>query len=87
MSIEAKRMGDEDFITSMSPKGQVVISKEIRVKLDLKPKDKFVEKVKGNKIILERIPSLIELGGTLKGMMKGKTTDQIMKFIDEGWDT
>jgi AbrB family looped-hinge helix DNA binding protein len=78
---------NQDFITSMSPKGQVVISKNIRIKLGLKPKDKLIETLKGNKIIIEKLPALSELGGTLKGMMKGKTTDQIMKFIDEGWDT
>lgn len=86
MSTDVERAGNEDFITSMSPKGQVVISKEIRIKLALKPKDKFIETIKGNKIILERMPSLSELGGTLKGMMKGKTTGEIMKWIDEGWD-
>jgi len=87
MSIDVKNIGNEGFVTSMSPKGQVVISKEIRSKLGLKPKDKFVENVKGNKIILERLPSLSEAGGILKGMKKGKTTQEIMHWIDEGWDS
>lgn len=86
MSIDVGKI-DNGFVTSMSPKGQVVISKKIRDKLGLRPKDKFVEKIKGSKIILEKVPSITELGGTLKGMMKNKTTEEIMRFIDEGWDS
>lgn len=35
----------------------------------------------------DEVPSLAELRGSWKKAMKGKTTEQIMKKIDEGWDT
>ncbi len=87
MSIAAEKIENEDFVTSMSIKGQVVISKDIRIKLGLKPRDKFTERVKNNRIILERVPSVDELKTSWKKAMKGRTTKQIMKGIDEGWNT
>jgi bifunctional DNA-binding transcriptional regulator/antitoxin component of YhaV-PrlF toxin-antitoxin module len=64
----------------------MVIVKEIRDKLGLKPNQKFSEKIKGNKIIFEPIPSLVDMGGFLKNMSKGKTTQQLMDELDEGWE-
>ena len=84
MSIEAENIQDNGFITSMSVKGQIVISKKIREKMRLMPKVKFTERVKGGKIILEPLPSLGELGGSLG--RTGKTTKELMKEADEGWD-
>ena len=86
MTIAVEKIESEGFITSMSPKGQVVISKEIRDELGLKPKDKFIEKIRDKKIILERAPTINELKASWKKAMKGKTTKQVMKEIDEGWD-
>ncbi|MDO8741218.1 MAG: AbrB/MazE/SpoVT family DNA-binding domain-containing protein [Candidatus Woesearchaeota archaeon] len=84
MSIEAISVQGEDFVTSMSVKGQIVISKEIRDKLGLMPRVKFKEKIQGKKIILEPLPSLGELGGSWG--KTGKTTKELMKEVDEGWD-
>lgn len=74
------------FETSMSSKGQVVIAKEIREQLGLKPNQKFVEEVKGGKIVLKPLPTLEELRGSLKHVAKGKTVSELSKRVDEGWD-
>jgi len=61
------------FTTSMSSKGQVVIAKEIREQLGLKPNQKFVEEAKGNKIVLRAVPGLLGLKGSLRHVArKGK---------------
>lgn len=75
------------FETVLSSKGQVVISKEIREQLGLKEKQKLLETVEDGKIVLRPVPSLHSLGGALKDSPLGKkSTDQIMREIDEGWD-
>jgi AbrB family looped-hinge helix DNA binding protein len=71
--------------TTMSLKGQIVILKEIRKQLDLKPNQKFREYIKDDKIILEPVVPLIELGGSLKKMGKGKTKKQVIAEIKSGW--
>ena len=80
-------MANQVFETMLSSKGQVVISKEIRDRLGLKEKQKFRETVVDGKIVLAPVPSLYSLGGALKDSPLGKkSTEQIMKEIDEGWD-
>ncbi len=74
------------FETVLSSKGQVVISKEIREQLGLKEKQKLLETVEDGNIVLKPVPSLLSLGGALKGAFGKKTTQEIMKEIDEGWD-
>ena len=76
----------EEFETSMSSKGQVVISKEIREALGLKPNQKFVEKVEGAKIVLKPVPTLTELKGSLKHVARKKSVRQISSWIDKGWE-
>ena len=71
--------------TTMSLKGQIVILKEIRKRLNLKPNQRFKEYIKDDKIILEPVIPLTELGGSLKNMAKGKTKKQIIKEIKSGW--
>ncbi len=73
------------FETTMSLKGQIVILKEIRRRLNLKPNQKFREYIKNDKIILEPVISITELGGSLKNMGKGKTKKQIIQEIKSGW--
>jgi len=63
-----------------------VNSKEIRQKLKLRPKQKFAENVEGRKIILRPLPSIVELKGVLKNVAKGKSVEQLSRWIDEGWD-
>lgn len=45
--------------TTMTPKGQVTIPKEIRSQLGLKPKDKVRFELKGNVVRLRSAPSRI----------------------------
>lgn len=75
----------EVFETRMSSKGQVVISKEIRDRLGLSERQRFIEKVENQKIILMPIKKISELGGVLKGMEK-KPTKEVIKEIKKGWD-
>ena len=75
----------ETLQTTMSSKGQVVIAKEIRDKLDVKQNQRLIQKIEGGRIILVRVKRLSELGGIWKGKTK-KSIKQIMKEIDEGWE-
>jgi len=72
--------------TRMTSKGQVMILKEIREKLGLSKRQQFIERTEDNKVILEPVPNLVELGGTLKSMGKNKSIKQLMKEVKEGWD-
>lgn len=73
------------FETTMSLKGQIVILKEIRKKLNLKPNQKFKEYIKDDKIILEPVVPITDLGGSLRRMGKGKTKKQVITEIKSGW--
>ena len=73
------------FDTTMSLKGQIVILKEIRKRLNIKPNQRFREYIKDDKIILEPVSPLTELGGSLKNIGKGITKKQIIKEIKSGW--
>ena len=71
--------------TTMSKKGQVVILKDIRKTLNLKPNQRFKEYIKEDKIILEPVAPITDLGGSLKNLGKGKTRKQIIYEIKSGW--
>ncbi len=75
----------KSFETTMSLKGQIVILKEIRRRLNLKPNQRFREYIKDDKIILEPVIPLTELGGSLKNIGKKKTKKQIIREIKSGW--
>lgn len=72
--------------TRMTSKGQVMILKEIREKLGLSKRQQFIERTEDNKVILEPVPNLVDLGGTLKSMGKNKSIKQLMKEVKDGWD-
>ncbi len=69
----------------MSLKGQIVILKEIRKRLNLKPNQRFIEYIMDDKIVLEPVVPITELGGSLRNLGKGKTKKQIIKEIKSGW--
>ena len=71
--------------TTMSLKGQIVILKEIRRRLNLKPNQRFREYIEEDRIILEPVIPITELGGSLKNLAKGKSKKQIIKEIKSGW--
>jgi len=70
----------------MTSKGQIQIFKEIREKLGLAKKQRFVEKIEGKRVVLEPVPSFASLGGTLKAMGKNKKIEQLVKETKEGWE-
>jgi len=72
--------------TRMTSKGQVLILKEIRERLGLSKRQQFIERTEDNKVVLEPVPNLTELGGTLKSMGENKSIKQLMKETKEGWD-
>jgi len=71
-------------LTRITKKGQVVLRKEIRDMLNLKPGQIIEERICGKEIILRPLPTLIETGGILKKMAE-KSTLELIKEIDEGW--
>ena len=72
------------FETTMSSKGQVVISKEIRKELGLKERQKMIEELRGNEIVLKPLMPISKAKGILKGMEK-KSTRIIIKEVKKGW--
>ena len=79
-------MEKETFETTLTSKGQIVIGSRIRKKLGLKPQQKLVGRIQKNKIIIEPVETPIELGGSLRKMAKGRTTEELMKEIKSGWE-
>ena len=53
---------------TVSPKYQIVIPREIREKLEIKPGDKIHMMVEGQQIHLVRVPTVEEMKGFAKGM-------------------
>lgn len=72
------------FETTMSPKGQVVISKEIRKELRLKPRQKFLEERRGTEIVIRPVLPISSSKGMLKGM-ESKPTKIVIKEVKKGW--
>jgi len=56
----------------MTKKGQVTIPKEVRKALSLKEKDKVLIRAEGEKAIIEKIPSLLEMQGSVVIPKKAK---------------
>jgi len=72
------------IVSKVSKKGQVVIPKEIRDKLNIMPGDIIIFKMEGDKIIIERIKE------KLKDILKaGKPVEYSVEFqrgLREEWD-
>ncbi len=70
--------------TTMTSKGQIVVSKEIRDALGLKPGQKIVEVLSGRTIFLVPVPK--NPAEALLGMMKHSkfTAQELNDWMDEG---
>ena len=79
-------MQKETFETTLTSKGQVVIGSTARKKLGLRPKQRLVGRVEKGKIVLEPLETPLELRGSLKKIARGKTTDELMREVKEGWE-
>ena len=76
---------DQIFRATLTSKGQIVIRSKLRKKLGLKPQQRFSERIEEGRIILEPLETPIELKGSLREMAEGKTTDELIKEVKEGW--
>ena len=74
----------KQFETTMSSKGQIVISKDIREALGLKPGQKILEERKGNEIIVKPVMQISRAKGILKGI-DTRPTKEIMEEVRKGW--
>jgi AbrB family looped-hinge helix DNA binding protein len=72
------------FETTMSQKGQVVISKDIRKELRLRSGQKFVEEMRGKEIVLKPVSGISSAGGILKGL-DTRPTSLVIKEVKKGW--
>lgn len=78
------------FITRLSSKGQIVVPKELRDKMDLKEGETFIVFGKGDTIVFKRldIPSGNEMEKLLVwgenfAKQKGITKEQVVKAVQE----
>lgn len=76
---------DQISRATLTSKGQIVIGSKLRKKLDLKPQQRFSERIEEGRMILERLETPIELKGSLREMAEGKMTDELIKEVKEGW--
>ena len=75
-------------VLTLNQKSQIVISKEIRKSLGLKPGDQLAAIVQGNKIILRPIPKspTARLRGLGKGTWENKTkVDAYIEKLRDEW--
>lgn len=71
-------------IVSITSQGQITIPASMRRKLDLEKYKKAAVRAEENKIIVEPIPDLLSLAGSLKDKaIKGKTINEIIKLEEE----
>ncbi len=80
-------VADGDMVSRaiLTSKGQIVIRSRIRKKLGLKPRQRFSERIEEGRVILEPLETPIGLKGSLREMAEGKTTDELIKEVKEGW--
>jgi len=66
-------------ITTVTKKGQVTIPKDVRKVLGLKEKDRVSIRVEDRKAVIEKVPALLEMQGSVKipANAKGLTWKQI----------
>lgn len=74
----------DEFVVSVSPKGQITMPKTIRLKLGVKPKDKVAVKLEGGEVtvvpVLSSLESIYQMAGSLKTKRSEKET------ADAAWE-
>ena len=73
-----------DSVSTLTSKGLYYIPSKLRKKAGFKPKDRISARVEGDKLILQRVPSIKEAYGMLKNSIK-LTPGQEEKAIEEGF--
>jgi len=64
-------MGDKVGLTSLDDRGRVVIPKELREKLGLRPDQRFLVEVRGEEIVLKPALDVEKFIAELKGCVHG----------------
>ncbi|RLI41043.1 hypothetical protein DRO64_08110, partial [Candidatus Bathyarchaeota archaeon] len=64
-------MGDKMGLTSLDDRGRVVIPKELREKLGLRPDQRFLIEVRGDEIVLKPALDVEKFIAELKGCVHG----------------
>ena len=64
-------MGDKMGLTSLDDRGRVVIPKELREKLGLRPDQRFLVEVRGDEIVLKPALDVEKFIAELKGCVRG----------------
>ena len=71
-------------IVSITSQGQITIPASMRRELLLEESKKASVHTKGRKIIIEPIPNIMDLAGSLKDKaIKGKSIDEIIKLEEK----
>lgn len=65
LSFKSKEFATVDAAARMTSKGQVTVPKEVREALGLGTGDTLLFRVEGERAVVTRIPSLLELGGSI----------------------
>lgn len=75
-------------IVSITSQGQITIPAFMRRLLNLSEYNKALVQTKKNKIIIEPVPDILNLGGLLKDKaLKGRTFDQVIKLEERAVST
>ncbi len=72
-------------ITTVTKKGQVTIPKQVRKALGLKERDRVAINIEGEKAVIRKVPSLLEMQGSVRVPKdaKGLTWKQIERRAHE----
>lgn len=72
----------------MSSKGQITIPRSARKALGIEPGDRVSFEVRGDELILKRIPAKIDWRACIGLLADGRTTDQVMRELRpvRAWD-
>jgi antitoxin PrlF len=75
-----------DVAAKVSSKGQITIPKQVRQGLGLRPGDKVVFRVQGDRAVLAKTPDLLELAGSVNvpAAKRGTPWDEVRRQARRG---